>query len=89
MEKAQRTVILKHMFQPQELENDPGLIMDLKEDVREECEKLDEVKNVMVYDVGGGRGKGRGVRSSSGDGCGCCCCRRCNHVTPARNTRMA
>jgi HIV Tat-specific factor 1 len=43
-------VILKHMFTLQELEDDPALILDLKEDVREECEKLGEITNVVLYD---------------------------------------
>ncbi|KAJ1673065.1 hypothetical protein EV182_005960 [Spiromyces aspiralis] len=49
-EKHQKVVILKHMFTPQELEEDVTLLIDLKEDVREECEKLGEVTNVKIYD---------------------------------------
>lgn len=49
--KNSRVVVLKHMFTPKELEDDPSLLLDLKEDVREECETLGEVTNVVLYDV--------------------------------------
>ncbi|KAH9061363.1 hypothetical protein EDB87DRAFT_1682783 [Lactarius vividus] len=45
-----RVVVLKHMFTLRELEEDPTLLLDLKEDVREECETLGEVTNVVLYD---------------------------------------
>lgn len=45
-----RTVVLKHMFTLQELEDDPSAILDIKEDIREECEKLGEITNVVLYD---------------------------------------
>ncbi|KAI5776166.1 hypothetical protein EDC01DRAFT_625692 [Geopyxis carbonaria] len=48
--KFDKTVILKHMFSIQELEEDPSAILDLKEDIREECEKLGDVTNVVLYD---------------------------------------
>ncbi|KAF8320886.1 hypothetical protein DL93DRAFT_2216348 [Clavulina sp. PMI_390] len=46
-----RTVLLKHMFRLADLEQDPGLLLDLKDDVREECETLGEVTNVVLYDL--------------------------------------
>jgi HIV Tat-specific factor 1 len=49
--KNSRVVVLKHMFTLKELEDDPTLLLDLKEDVREECETLGEVTNVVLYDV--------------------------------------
>lgn len=49
--KNSRVVVLKHMFTQKELEEDPALLLDLKEDVREECETLGEVTNVVLYDV--------------------------------------
>jgi hypothetical protein len=49
--KNSRIVVLKHMFTLKELEEDPSLLLDLKEDVREECETLGEVTNVVLYDV--------------------------------------
>jgi HIV Tat-specific factor 1 len=39
------------MFTFKELEEDPSLLLDLKEDVREECENLGVVTNVVLYDV--------------------------------------
>ncbi|TFY74956.1 hypothetical protein EWM64_g9056 [Hericium alpestre] len=48
--KNSRVVVLKHMFTLKELDEDPTLLLDLKEDVREECESLGEVTNVALYD---------------------------------------
>ncbi|EGO00293.1 hypothetical protein SERLA73DRAFT_180800 [Serpula lacrymans var. lacrymans S7.3] len=45
-----RVVVLKHMFTLKELEKDASLLLDLKEDVREECSTLGEVTNVVLYD---------------------------------------
>ncbi|KAK5168271.1 uncharacterized protein LTR77_006840 [Saxophila tyrrhenica] len=45
-----KVVVLKHMFIPRELANDPTAILDIKEDIREECEKLGTVTNVVLYD---------------------------------------
>ncbi|KAG6337083.1 hypothetical protein ID866_1994 [Astraeus odoratus] len=45
-----RVVVLEHMFSFKELDEDPTLLLDLKEDVREECSKLGEVTNVVLYD---------------------------------------
>jgi len=39
------------MFTLVELDEDPTLLLDLKEEVRDECEKLGEVTNVTLYDV--------------------------------------
>jgi HIV Tat-specific factor 1 len=50
--KNSRVVVLKHMFTLKELDEEPSLLLDLKEDVREECETLGEVTNVVLYDVG-------------------------------------
>ena len=49
--KNSRVVVLKHMFTLAELEEDPSLLLDLKEDVREECATLGDVTNVVLYDV--------------------------------------
>ena len=51
--KSGRVVVLKHMFTLDELEEDPSLLLDLKEDVREECATLGDVTNVVLYDVRG------------------------------------
>ncbi|KAJ6586915.1 hypothetical protein DFH09DRAFT_910267 [Mycena vulgaris] len=48
--KNSRVVVLKHMFTFKRLEDDASLLLDLKEDVREECASLGEVTNVVLYD---------------------------------------
>ncbi|KAF5386014.1 hypothetical protein D9615_002527 [Tricholomella constricta] len=45
-----RVVVLKHMFTLEELAEDAALLLDLKEDVREECASLGDVTNVVLYD---------------------------------------
>ena len=49
--KSGRVVVLKHMFTLEALKEDATLLLDLKEDVREECSQLGEVTNVVLYDV--------------------------------------
>jgi HIV Tat-specific factor 1 len=49
--KNSRVVVLKHMFTLKELEEDASLLLDLKDDVREECSTLGDVTNVVLYDV--------------------------------------
>jgi HIV Tat-specific factor 1 len=48
--KQDRTVILSHMFTLSELQEDPTALLDIKEDIREECAKLGPVTNVVLYD---------------------------------------
>lgn len=38
------------MFTLEELAEDPAAILDIKEDIREECSKLGEVTNIILYD---------------------------------------
>ncbi|KAL9010557.1 MAG: hypothetical protein Q9173_004514, partial [Seirophora scorigena] len=45
-----KVVILKHLFTLQELEEDPAAILDIKEDIREECAKIAPVTNVVLFD---------------------------------------
>ncbi|KAF3918442.1 hypothetical protein ABW21_db0201953 [Orbilia brochopaga] len=45
-----KIAILKHMFTLQELAEDPAAMLDIKEDIREECGKLGDVTNVTLYD---------------------------------------
>lgn len=45
-----KVVILKHMFTLEELAEDAAAILDIKEDIREECSKLGEVTNVVLFD---------------------------------------
>lgn len=46
-----KVVILRYMFTLQELEDDPAALIELKEDVREECEKIGGVSNVVLFDA--------------------------------------
>ena len=46
-----KVVILRYMFTLEELEQDPAALLELKEDVREECGKLGEVTNVVLFDA--------------------------------------
>jgi HIV Tat-specific factor 1 len=46
-----KLVILKHMFTLEELAEDPAAILDIKEDIRDECSKLGEVTNVVLFDL--------------------------------------
>jgi HIV Tat-specific factor 1 len=46
-----KVVILKHMFTLEELAEDSAAILDIKEDIREECSKLGEVTNVVLFDM--------------------------------------
>lgn len=48
--KYDKVVILRHMFTLKQLDEEPTAILDLKEDIREECEKLGDVTNVVLYD---------------------------------------
>ncbi|KAK4111959.1 hypothetical protein N656DRAFT_733084 [Canariomyces notabilis] len=48
--KWDKVVILRHMFTLQELQEDPAALLDIKEDIREECAKLGPVTNVVLYD---------------------------------------
>ncbi|KAF1816960.1 hypothetical protein P152DRAFT_453563 [Eremomyces bilateralis CBS 781.70] len=48
--KTSKTVVLKHMFTLDELEEDPAAILDIKEDIRDECSKLGNITNVVLFD---------------------------------------
>ncbi|KAF3360390.1 Putative 2-hydroxyacid dehydrogenase UNK4.10 [Verticillium dahliae VDG1] len=48
--KWDRLVVLRHMFTLAELEEDPAALLEIKEDVREECAKLGAVTNVVLFD---------------------------------------
>ncbi|KAI1263083.1 hypothetical protein F5Y18DRAFT_396001 [Xylariaceae sp. FL1019] len=49
--RKERVVILRHMFTLTELNEDPAAFLEIKEDIRDECEKLGEVTNVVLYDL--------------------------------------
>ncbi|KAG0171699.1 hypothetical protein DFQ28_000718 [Apophysomyces sp. BC1034] len=69
-EKFAKIVILKNMYTQEELDDDPTLLLELKEDVREECEKLGEVTNVILYDKSpGGVISVRFMEKESADAC--------------------
>ncbi|KAJ9105238.1 hypothetical protein QFC21_001603 [Naganishia friedmannii] len=48
--RMNRVVVLKQMFTLQELEEDPGLALELKDDVREEAETIGTVTNIHLFD---------------------------------------
>ena len=48
-----RVVVLKGMFLLEDLEKEPELLIELKEEVREEAATLGEVTSVILYDVSG------------------------------------
>jgi HIV Tat-specific factor 1 len=50
-EKRARTLVLRNMFTQTELEKEPELMFDLKDDVKQECEKYGEVTTVKLFDV--------------------------------------
>ncbi|KAL1406055.1 hypothetical protein Q8F55_007738 [Vanrija albida] len=45
-----RIVVLKGMFKLEDLDKEPELLLELKEDVRDEAESLGAVTNVVLYD---------------------------------------
>lgn len=48
--KNARIVILKHMFTLDELDEDPKALLEIKEDIRDECSKLGAVTSVVLFD---------------------------------------
>ncbi|KAI0889994.1 uncharacterized protein GGS22DRAFT_149687 [Annulohypoxylon maeteangense] len=49
--RRDRVVVLRHMFTLKELDEDPAAMLEIKEDIREECSKLGVVTNVILYDL--------------------------------------
>ncbi|KAI1208846.1 uncharacterized protein F4807DRAFT_135769 [Annulohypoxylon truncatum] len=49
--RRDRVVVLRHMFTLKELDEDPAAMLEIKEDIREECSKLGPVTNVVLYDL--------------------------------------
>ncbi|CAI7613261.1 unnamed protein product [Penicillium glandicola] len=49
-EEVKRHVILKHMFTLKELEEDPLAIIEIEQDIREECSKIGDVTKVVIWD---------------------------------------
>lgn len=50
LELRQKKVIVKHMFTPEEILEDPGLLIELKDDVEAICADIAEPKRVDIYD---------------------------------------
>lgn len=48
--KRDKVVILRHMFTLEQLEKNPAELLEIKEDVRDECAKLGTVTNVVLFD---------------------------------------
>ncbi|KPM38949.1 hypothetical protein AK830_g7636 [Neonectria ditissima] len=48
--KKDKVVILRHMFTLEELDEDPAALLEIKEDIRDECAKLGTVTNVILFD---------------------------------------
>ena len=46
-----RVVVLKGMFSPADIDKDPALLLELKEDVRGECETMGQVTSCTLFDV--------------------------------------
>ena len=49
--KHERLVVLKHMFTLRDLDEGPEALLEIKEDIRDECAKLGDVTNVVLYDL--------------------------------------
>lgn len=48
--KHAKIVIMKHCFDPKEFLEDACMITEIRDDIREECEKLGPVKKVLLFD---------------------------------------
>ncbi|XP_017773307.1 PREDICTED: HIV Tat-specific factor 1 [Nicrophorus vespilloides] len=48
--KHEKIVIVKNVFESKMFDDDVGLILELQEDLREECSKCGEVKKVVIFD---------------------------------------
>lgn len=44
-----RTVLLRHLFKPEEMKNDPTLRLDITQDLEEECGDIGTVESIMIY----------------------------------------
>ncbi|KAF2761892.1 nuclear mRNA splicing factor-associated protein [Pseudovirgaria hyperparasitica] len=45
-----KVVVMKHMFTLHELEEDPAALLDIKEEIREDCANYGTVTNVVLFD---------------------------------------
>ncbi|XP_071801108.1 17S U2 SnRNP complex component HTATSF1-like [Asterias amurensis] len=48
--RNEQVVIIKHLFHPEEFEEDAMVINEIKDDLQSECSKYGEVKKVIIFD---------------------------------------
>ncbi|KAK3742084.1 hypothetical protein QZH41_017543 [Actinostola sp. cb2023] len=48
--KNERVVVIRNMFDVNEFEKEPPLILEMRNDLRKECEKYGDVRKVIVFD---------------------------------------
>ncbi|CAH1226306.1 HTATSF1 [Branchiostoma lanceolatum] len=48
--KHERVMIIRNMFHPKDFEEDPLVLNEISDDLREECEKFGIVKKVLLFD---------------------------------------
>lgn len=48
--KHEKTIVIKNMFTVEELDRDPGLILDYSNNIRSQCSKFGTVAKVTLYD---------------------------------------
>ncbi|XP_030065744.1 17S U2 SnRNP complex component HTATSF1 [Microcaecilia unicolor] len=48
--RHERVVIIRNMFHPNDFEEDPLVLNEIREDLRTECEKFGQVKKVIIFD---------------------------------------
>lgn len=47
----EKVVLLKHVFDLEEITEDPSVLLEIKEDLMEGCEQIGPVTNVTIYDL--------------------------------------
>eukprot|EP00041_Stephanoeca_diplocostata_P040067 m.1638569 g.1638569 ORF g.1638569 m.1638569 type:complete len:403 (+) comp28776_c0_seq1:134-1342(+) len=48
--KATGVVVIKHMFEPKEFDDEPMYLNDIRDDLQSECSKFGVVKKIMIFD---------------------------------------
>ena len=49
--RHERVVIVKNLFDSSTFDKDVSLLLEYQQDLREECSKCGDVKQVVIYDV--------------------------------------
>jgi HIV Tat-specific factor 1 len=49
--KWDKVVVFRHMFTQKELDEDPAALLEIKEDIHEECSDIGQVTNVVLWDL--------------------------------------